>query len=267
MNIRKSQRIETLIEHTIESSIGTFFEGKTVEVTHVLDLIFPKERRIRSLIGGLETALGTRLWEPIAKAFASENGFIVKNEKEFNSRVPVIPQEVRHLISDFNARKHQKPKLKAIDFIDELSKAIKDKNIKPESYQKIPKGEGVDIWIVKNGVEYLIDFKTNQINAGGGPKFLLNQLHWITYRLLDNPNIKVVPILAFPFNPHKGNFWVKEGGKAAPLIPGEEALVADEIWNFLLGEQNSTNLILRSFEKIGKSGFGEKFKDLFEPPE
>ena len=49
--------------------------------TQVLDYIFPKERRIRAIIGGLETSLGTKLWEQLAKLLASENGFEVLDEK------------------------------------------------------------------------------------------------------------------------------------------------------------------------------------------
>ena len=77
--------MKELIKSTVEDSINAFFSGKDVKVEHVLDLIFPKERRIRSLIGGLETSLGTRVWEPLAKAFANNNGFTVKDEKIFNN--------------------------------------------------------------------------------------------------------------------------------------------------------------------------------------
>ena len=61
------------IKHTISKSIESFFLNKKVTVSHPLDLIFPKERRIRSLIGGLETSLGTKVWEPLAKMFAQNN--------------------------------------------------------------------------------------------------------------------------------------------------------------------------------------------------
>ena len=54
------------IKVAIKDSVEAFFLGKEVKVVHPLDLIFPKERRI-SLNCGLETSLGTRVWEPIAK--------------------------------------------------------------------------------------------------------------------------------------------------------------------------------------------------------
>lgn len=256
--------IENRIEETIKVSITKFFEGKDVKVEHVLDLIFPKERRIRSLIGGLETSLGTRVWEPIAKLFAEENGFTVKNEKEFNGRVPVIPDFVRHAISDFEAQKQADPSLKIEDFFQEIKEEIKKRNYVVEAWQSIPKGEGADVWIEKEGKEYLIDIKTTQINAGSGPKFAKNQLNWYAYRALAGAN-DVKCLLAFPFNPHTGkDFWAREGGKASPLIPADEAVVADEFWGFLLGRESSTDLIFRCFKSLGDKGFGEQFAHIFE---
>lgn len=34
----------------------------------ILDLLIPNERKIRSIVGGLETSLEPTLWEPLAKA-------------------------------------------------------------------------------------------------------------------------------------------------------------------------------------------------------
>ena len=44
--------------------------------------MIPKERKIRSIVGGLETSLGTTLWEPLAKALAIENNFEIVKPKE-----------------------------------------------------------------------------------------------------------------------------------------------------------------------------------------
>lgn len=259
-------KIEDIIYTTIKTSITQFFSGKDVKVEHVLDLIFPKERRIRSLIGGLETSLGTRLWEPLAKAFAKENGFSILDEKTLNAKVPVIPDNVRHFISDFENKKIKDNKLTHDDFIKDLRKFITDNKILTTNFQKMPKGQGVDVWLKKNDKEYLIDIKTTQINAGSGPKFNTNMLNWYAYRALVNPNIEIKCLLAFPFNPHKGkDFWEKEGGKALPLIASNEAVVADEFWDFLYGKKHTTKLIFKEFEKLGKNNFGKQFEKIFEP--
>lgn len=259
--------IEKIVQDTIKSSINDFFEGKEVKVEHVLDLIFPKERRIRSLIGGLETSLGTRLWEPLAKAFAQEGGFTVLNEKTFNESVPVIPKSIRNYLSDLSDKKKNNPSLKLSDFEESLREFINTNNVKPKDFQKIPKGEGVDIWLKKDNIEYLIDIKTTQINAGSGPKFTTNMLNWIAYQLLKDNSIKSKCILAFPFNPHTGqDFWAREGGKSSPLIPSCEALVGDEFWDMLYGKKNTTALIFKEFEKLGQNDFGSQFNSVFEPP-
>jgi len=265
--------IENLVRETIEKSITAFFQGKVVNVEHVLDLIFPRERRIRSLIGGLETSLGTRLWEPLAKAFAREGGFSVLDEKEFNGRVPVLPAAVRHLISDFEEKKSADMSLTHDSFVGKLDNCIKNiDDLSSVEYRKIPKGQGVDLWIKKDNIEYLIDIKTTQINAGGGPKFNTNMLNWYAYRAILKKQsglekqYKTKCLLAFPFNPHKNkNFWDKEGGKVKPLIPKDEALVADEFWDLLYGKTNTTELIFREFKKLGEENFGKRFSDIFNP--
>ena len=78
-------RIEEKIEQLVTDSISSYLNGNLVYSTQVLDYIFPKERRIRAIIGGLETSLGTKLWEQLAKLLASENGFEVLDEKIFNT--------------------------------------------------------------------------------------------------------------------------------------------------------------------------------------
>ncbi|MDE9544544.1 TdeIII family type II restriction endonuclease [Xenorhabdus bovienii] len=258
--------VSNLIEDTIKKSIADYFEGKKkISVNHVLDMIFPEERRIRSLIGGLETSLGTRLWEPLALAFAAKNGFNILNHKELNKRVPIIPDEVRHFISDYENSKKGGADILGWEFYKSLCDFIKERKIVVDKYQKIPKGEGVDIWIEKSGVEYLIDIKTNQINAGLGSKLTTNQANWYTYRALEYTENKVICLLAFPFNPHNDkDFWIKEGGKVKPLISGKEAVVADEFWDFLLGKENTTQLIFDSFKRIGEQGFGKQFEHIFK---
>ncbi len=70
-----------IIRETVKTSIISFAHRALTKKAkfQILDLIIPKERKIRSIVGGLETSLGTTLWEPLAKALAKENGFQVIN--------------------------------------------------------------------------------------------------------------------------------------------------------------------------------------------
>lgn len=260
------KQISALIKETVESSIRNFFEGKTVEVQHVLDKIFPKERRIRSLIGGLETSLGERLWEPLAKAFAQNNAFEVLDESKFNKElIPQdIPEPLLGCLSKWKRSRDAEKNLSLDGYIKELRNLIKKTDRSAIKYGKASKGEGLDIWLKKDGKEFLYDIKTNQINAGSGPKFNENIMKWYLYRLIHDPTLDISCKIAFPFNPHKGDFWKKEGGKASPLIPSVDAVVGDEFWGSLLGKQNAWQLIEKTFEELGKEKFGEQFKDIFD---
>ncbi len=257
--------IEEIIENTVRNSVRNFFDGKEVKTTHVLDKIFPVERRIRSLIGGLETSLGTRLWEPLAKAFAEHNGFEVLDEKEFNNSMPTqIPASVSLILNNWISKREQESETTIDGFLDELREELSKIDTGNIPTGKILKGEGLDIWLRKDGVEYLYDIKTNQINAGGGAKFNTCLMRWYTYRLMNAPETNLRCQVAFPFNPHSGDFWAKEKGKAAPLIPKVDAVVGNEFWAFLLGRDDAWETIVSTFEKLGDENFGDEFQDIFK---
>ncbi len=258
------KQIQELISTTVSQSIHSFFEGKEVKVTHMLDHIFPRERKIRSLIGGLETSMGTRVWEPLAKSFAGTNGYTVFDETTFNNKVPIIPQNLLNFIANWEERKLRNPTIALSQFWMEVNEFIEgniDRSVL--EFSSIPKGQGVDVILLKDDIYYFFDLKTTQLNAGGGPKFLRNILCWYSYgALLGIKNMKC--FLAFPFDPHKGNFWRRESGKVAPLIPRQEAFVADEFWDVLTGVQGTTEIIESTFKKLGNEGFGTQFSNHFD---
>lgn len=257
--------IKAEIIAVIKNSIENFFHNKTVKVKHPLDLIFPRERRIRSLIGGLETSLGTQVWEPVAKLLASKNGFVIRDEKQLNSAVPILPESVLSRIAEFEEKKLNDPSIKISDFYVELRAEFQSIHRDDIAFQKIRKGQGIDLWLQKDQREYLIDIKTTQINAGGGPKFCSNFLKWSCYRALTGSTSDVICILAFPFNPHPGNFWRKEKGKSAPLIPSEEARVGDEFWNLIYGQPETESLLMDCFRELGEQDYGSQFNQIFTP--
>ena len=93
------------IKTVLKKSISNFFVNKEVKTVHPLDYIFPNERRIRSLIGGLETSLGTTLWEPLLTLFAKHNGFKILSHKDFNSNNYEINSILNKEIADFKNKK------------------------------------------------------------------------------------------------------------------------------------------------------------------
>ena len=75
--------VKTVVKDTVKASIREFARKslKKKQKFQILDLIIPRERKIRSIVGGMETSLGTTLWEPLAKALSSQNGFEVVEDK------------------------------------------------------------------------------------------------------------------------------------------------------------------------------------------
>lgn len=257
------QQLKLEIKEMIEKSIRNFFEDKEVKVNHILDLIFPNERRIRSLIGGLETSFGTTLWEPLAKLLSKKNGFIILDEKQFKKPVE-IPQNISLTISKWKDEREKKnANIELTDFIKEIRQGINSIDLNNIEYEKITKGKGVDIWLKKNGVEYLFDIKTNQINAGAGLKHNETLMDWYAYRILQKPDVDIQCKIAFPFNPFVQSWWDKMGGRAYPLRPGTDAVVENEFWDFLSGFKNTWEIIHECFKELGDENFGQKFEDIF----
>ena len=232
---------------------------------HPLDLIFKKERYTHSIMQGLVTSLGTTLWEPVAKLIAKEKGFEVLNTNEFNENAPVIDDNIRTIINNFHdSRLEKKEKLDVLK--KKIEDELKDRDLSNHERKKIKKGDGLDVWLKKDDTEYMFEIKTVQINAGSGKDFSLKLCNLIAYRLLrgDPPtNLKVAVV--FPYNPHKQDFYSKEKGKFSPMIAKEDALAADDFWDILTEETNSTQKILDAFIEVGKSGELKKFKNKFLP--
>lgn len=110
----------------------------------------------------------------------------------------------------------------------------------------MPKGQGVDIILSKNGRLYLSDIKMNQLNAGGGSKFMKNFLDWYAYLALMKNTNDVICFIVLP--PHKGTFWVKAAGKVSPLISSVEAYVVNEFWDLFSGLTGTTEIIESTFK-------------------
>ena len=78
--------IEYLAEKTATDAIKRYLDNKKTPTNQhiILDRVFPVERRVRSIIGGLETSLGTKFWEKLAKEIARENGFSLLSNFDYS---------------------------------------------------------------------------------------------------------------------------------------------------------------------------------------
>ena len=205
------------------------------------------------------TSFGEKFWEALALDLASKNNFIIKDKDEFHNNIPVLENDINTMINNF-----QNSRLENNSSISKLANDLK-KNIKKvkRKSKKMPKGEGVDLWIEKNNIEYMFDIKTVQVNAGTGPKLSRNMCNWHAYRIAQKQNVNLITACVFPYDPHNGKFWEKEGGKISPMIKGEDALLGDQFWDLITGQKNSMKEIIKAFEDLRKDKELNKIKSKF----
>lgn len=248
---------EETVKSTIITSIESFAEktlGKKRKF-QILDLLIPEERKIRSIVGGLETALGSTLWEPLGKALANENGFeVIEQDLLMPENMPSI---LNNALQDIGgARKSNDGTYDAEASHLAIKNACRVFKTKPiEKFIRPPSGRGVDIWLKKNDVNFFFDTKTVQPNLSTLTGCLDQVLGWYAYYYSRFPDGKAQGRIVFPYNPTPDtSFWESVMGNGKPLEPGQEAWVENEFWDFVSGHKGTYSVIENCFIDIKQSG-------------
>lgn len=247
-----NQEAKEIIKETVKKSIIDFAKKSLTKKPkfQILDLIIPRERKIRSIVGGLETSLGTTLWEPLAKALALKNGFEVIEE---NLQSPVnMPSNLSNTLQVIlDERKRNSGVYDAISSHSEIMRVCQSFIQRPiDSFESAPKGFGIDIWLKKDGINYFFDTKTVQPNIGQYSKFVEQILNWYSFFYSRFPNQKAQARIVFPYNPHSDVFWDKTMGKGKPLEKDNEGWVENQFWNFCSGLDDTYSIIVETFKEL-----------------
>ena len=262
--------IESIVEDTVKTAIVSYLDKKSAPSTKhvILDSIFPTERRIRSIMGGLETSIGTKIWEKLSYEFARKSGFEIKDTKKF-----LKPKELPKRVSDYLSKVKQKRENSTNDhtfedILSELHTICKEESNDNLTYVNTSSGDGIDMWFVKDSVNYIFDTKTVQINAGGGNNFANKVLHWYAYFWLKFPNEKIIAGIVFPYSPYGPTFdssswWKNNGNRAKPMQREKDAFVQDEFWDLITGTKNSWSKIKTGISRVDSAKLIEKYSSLF----
>lgn len=261
MNQLHNDDIKAIVKETVVKSINDFARKslKKKAKFQILDLLIPKERKIRSIVGSLETSLGTTLWEPLAKTLARNNGFSVIDS---NLQCPMnMPSSLNNTLqSIIDDRKKNGGLYDANSSHDEIKRICQSFLKRPiKSFEAPPKGKGVDVWLEKDGVNYFFDTKTVQPNLPALMGCLEQILYWYAYFYSKEPQGTAVARIVFPYNPSpEKSFWDGIIGKGKPLEADNEAWVENQFWDFCSGGSGSYSIITESFTEIHESGILEK---------
>ena len=259
----------TTVDTTVEaiSSYAARRLGKEMPF-QILDLIMPNERAIRSIVGGLETSLGTTLWEPLATSLAKKNGFKINDGSAIKMPAP-MPQELKNAVEQiYDERVRQTGTYCALRSKQKIQSACQVFAITPSTkWEKPPSGSGIDLWISKDGKEYIFDTKTVQPNVGSFVRYLRQILNWYSYFFAQFPLATLEARIVFPYNPYSPqNFWNNTQNNAKPLIAGQEAWVEDDFWELCTGKTSSYRIIHQALKHVGQEGLvSQQIKDLFGP--
>lgn len=256
-------RIKKIVKEVLKKSFFDYYSKAQKKTKHlVLDRIFPEQRRISSYISGLQTSLGTKFWENIAKELAIKNAFRIINNSELE-QPRNIPNDLSNLIIQTKAyRENTGGSL--INFKNQLNELYSEPNL-DEEYITMRKGKGTDLILRKNEEIYIFDIKTVQVNANNGNTFNESVLLWTAYYKFKfgvNAN-NIHAGFVFPYNSsdelNDSQWWKKYGDRIKPLT-NDDVYVGNQFWELLTDNTNAINAIINAVDELAEDS---EFHDLF----
>lgn len=246
------------------SAVVNYLYGReTVLTKHpLISSLFPSEYVNRSVIGGLETSLGTSLWEKLALEFASCNSIVMHHPSNFK-KISNLPSEITTIVNNLDIT--AKPK----SIIDEFLMVARRESSKFSAFKprtnKMDKGHGADLYFELDNDIYVVDIKTVQWNAAGGDNFLHRLIKWGSYAIFFHPNKNVKVKIVIPYNPFQLSWWQHSKKKAEPLWE-TDILVESEFWDLLTGLTDSYIYIEKGFNSIKNNPIIRLFESRFTDP-
>jgi hypothetical protein len=230
-----------------------YFSTRTdVTTSHILlSVLFPEESSIRSVMGGLETSLGTRLWENLARLIAEKNDFQILNPKTELVRPTSLPREITNFIAKWRELRETELRSPTMDDFKAALSPLVNRLAVPTNFQTLNKGSGADIFLKKGDQEWAFDIKTVQINAGSGPKLNGTLMEWIAYRALAKARGSEMlnAHIVIPYDPTGGNWWHAFSGRISPL-DNADVYVADNFWDFIGGTSGVLDAVRSGFAEL-----------------
>ncbi len=234
-----------LIYDVLRSSLRNKFSNYKSETKHMpfhYRLLGKDRMALYSFIQSLNTTFGTSIYEPVAKALATENFRDAKTHvRPYNYISEEAYREIQRIITGLTTAESEPEKLNEIQTIRRVCR---------EGNMEKVKLTEVDIWLESFSGEFiLIDFKTVKPNIGDFKGFKRQLLEWVAAETAKNPEVQIRTMIGIPYNPYEPeqyNRWTIRG----MLDLEEELLVAEELWEFIGGEGTYSDL-LDCFEAVG----------------
>lgn len=249
--------IKKMVQEVVVSSFTSWEKNKLkkgIDTEHViLDIIAPKERLVATIIQSLQTSLGQKLWEKLTVELAKQNSFEICDKKLFYAPKTNFFNQT---ISEWKSKRENNENITLDGYVEDLIKKIKEfkKNNKDVKKIKPQKGDGLDVWLKKDNINYLLELKSPHLNAGNGNDFSQKLMKHYLYHLFWQPNSKVIAQLSIPYNPFDEPYELAEKGRISPLIKDKDYLVDNDFWKFITGNDNAMSIIKESIHELKDKG-------------
>ncbi|MBN2571995.1 MAG: TdeIII family type II restriction endonuclease [Ignavibacteriales bacterium] len=195
LNQQKIIEVETVLKNSLRNKFQTYNPEPASMPFHTR-LLGKDRMALFSFIHSLNTNFGTSIFEPVAKAIATENYQLALSQQVAGTHISSDAYKVIQNIMDGLATAKISPnKPEEIIAIRQVCQSGKLISVKPTK---------VDVKLVKeDGTIYLIDIKTAKPNAGGFKEFKRTLLEWVATTLATNPTVNVQSLIAIPYNPYE----------------------------------------------------------------
>lgn len=237
----QTKNVERILKETIRDKFENYNPEPALMPFHTR--LLGKDRlALYKFIQSLNTSFGTRIYEPVALALASENFAVAKCGEKSGSKISSEAQlEIQKIMDALTTSTTMPNKPEEIERIRKVAQKGKMKTVKPTK---------VDLMLqTAEGRRFLFDLKTVKPNVGGFKEFKRTLLEWAAVVLAVNSEIDINTLIAIPYNPYAPKpyeRWTMQG----MMDLNHDILVAEDFWNFLGGE-NSYEDLLDCFERVG----------------
>lgn len=241
LNKKQKDSIKDKLYTTLRNKFKDY-KPETTSMPFHTRLLGKDRMALFSFIHSLNTNFGTTIFEPLAIELGKDRFKVIDKQAKPNDIITLESQIViQNIMDDLKAANKKPNKDEEIKLIKKVCKLGEAKKIKPTK---------IDIYIedYDNNI-YLIDLKTAKPNKGEFQNFKRTLLEWVAVTLYSNDKNNVHSIIGIPYNPYDPAPY--ERWTLAGMLDLEKELkVAEELWNFIAGE-NVYNDILLCFEEVG----------------
>ena len=229
------------LEARIQEKSNDITEGDTSPF--LISLLGKRNTLLVKVGQSIQTTMGMSFYEQTCKLIGENVGYKVELQKKC---LGVMSADVESYLTKLNRMDYIPDRIKELNDIKLISRNIKKS--KPLEYPD----STVDVYITTNdGREILIDITTVKPNKKEFRIMKEKILRWAAYRMSQNPDVKVEPYFAIPYNP--------EGSKIDSIIykrfdkyyDRKDILVGDELWKKISNDTCSIIDIVEIFTELG----------------